>query len=148
MRTLIATLTLALATTLAAALPAGDAAAALESNPRVAYANPNYVARAAATPNDPGTTGAPGDWQRTQWNFLQCGSLCEPAAPSLPFEAQGGINAPGAWDLLIARGAPWGRGARVAVLDTGIAFRTQKPRFRKSPDFTRRQFARGFDFVA
>jgi serine protease len=129
------------------AVAVGDAAAALESNPRVAYADPNYIARAAAIPNDPGTTGAPGDWQRTQWNFLPCGSLCDPAAAPLPFEAQGGIDAPGAWDVLIARGAPWGRGARVAVLDTGVAFRSRKPRFRKSPDFSRGQFARGFDFV-
>ncbi|MGH2922852.1 MAG: S8 family serine peptidase, partial [Solirubrobacterales bacterium] len=126
----------------------GDAAGALGENPRVAYAVPNYIARASAIPNDPGSGGVAGDWRRVQWNFLPCGSQCVPTAAPLPFEARGGIDAPRAWDVLAARGAPWGKGARVAVLDTGVAFRTQKPRFRKSPDFARKQFVRGYDVVA
>ena len=54
----------------------------------------------------------------------------------LPFEARGGINAPGAWDVLQQRGAPGRQGRKVAVLDTGIAFGTdeaplpQEPRLR------------------
>ena len=41
----------------------GDAARALGSNPAVAYANPNYLARASSVPNDPGLGAAPGDWR-------------------------------------------------------------------------------------
>ena len=125
-----------------------EAAAALRSNPAVAYALPNYLARASAVPDDPGLAGAPGDWRRLQWNFLPCGSLCGDSAAPLPFEARGGIDATGAWDLLRARGAPGGKGTRVAVLDTGVAFRARKPRFRKSPDFKRKQFTRGLDVVS
>ena len=82
-----------------------------------------------------------------QWNFLPCGSLCGESATPLPFEARSGLNAPGAWDILKQRGAPAGKGARVAVLDTGVAYATKKPKFRRSPDFSRKQFLPGFDFV-
>jgi serine protease len=130
-------------------LPAGaDLAAAeqaLADNPSVSYAVPNYVAHASAIPNDPGPAGFPGGWERTQWNFLPCGSLC--GQTPAPLEERGGLNAPGAWDVLAQRGAPGARGARVAVLDTGVAYMTQKPRFRKSPDFSKSQFLPGFDFV-
>ena len=130
-------------------LPSGvsvaNAEQALDDNPAVAYAVPNYVAHASSIPNDPGPAGIPGGWQRTQWNFLPCGSLCGQAPAEL--EERGGLNAPGAWDVLNQRGVGGGRGARVAVLDTGVAYMTQKPRFRKSPDFSRSQFLPGFDFV-
>jgi serine protease len=86
----------------------------------VAYAVPNYVARASAFPNDPGFA--------LQWNF------------SGPF----GINMPEAWALAKQRGAPGGRGAVVAVLDTGVAYRRFGP-FRRAPDL--RSFVRGYDFV-
>lgn len=131
----------------------GDAAAALDSNPTVAYAHPNYIARASAVPNDRGLGSAPGDWQRTQWNFLACGSICTSPAPpgTAPppgvFEARGGINAVGAWDVLEQRRAAFGKGAKVAVLDTGVAYRAKKPRFRRNPDFGKRQFLPGRDFV-
>ena len=92
----------------------------LRTDPSVAYAVPNYVARASAFPNDPGFA--------LQWNF------------SGPF----GINMPEAWALAKQRGAPGGRGALVAVLDTGVAYRRFGP-FRRAPDL--RSFARGYDFV-
>src|SRR3954451_10231674 len=118
---------------------------ALAANPDVAYAVPNYVAHASAIPNDPGPIGGTAGWERTQWNFLPCGSLCgEPAAPN---QARGGLNAPEAWDILKQRGAAFGKGARVAVLDTGIAYMNKEPNFRKSPDFSRGQFLPGYDFV-
>jgi serine protease len=113
----------------------------------VDYAAPNYIAHAAGVPNDPGLFSAAGDWRRTQWNFLPCGSLCDPTAAPLPFQARGGINALAAWNTLRKRGAAGGAGARVAVLDTGIAFATRKPAFRRSPDFARKQFVKGHDFV-
>jgi serine protease len=122
-----------------------SAAAALAANPAVDYAVPNYVAHASAIPNDPGPAGTPGGWQRTQWNFLPCGSLC--GGTPAQYQAKGGLNAPEAWDILKQRGGAFGRGARVAVLDTGIAYMNKKPRFRKSPDFSRGQFLPGYDFV-
>jgi serine protease len=125
----------------------GEAARALRSNPGVAYANPNYLARASTVPNDPGLGTAPGDWRRTQWNFLPCGSLCGQSATPLPFEARGGINAIDAWEILSQRGRPGAKGAVIAVLDTGIAYRSKRPGFRKSPDFVSKQFRPGHDFV-
>jgi serine protease len=120
---------------------------ALDANPSVAYAVPNYVAHASGIPNDPGLAGAPGGWERMQWNFLPCGSLCGESPMPLAFQERGGLNAPGAWDVLKQRGVPAGKGARVAVLDTGVAYMTKKPRFRRSPDFSRKQFLPGYDFV-
>jgi serine protease len=118
---------------------------ALDGNPAVAYAVPNYLAHASAVPNDPGVAGFPGGWQRTQWNFLPCGSLCGEAPAE--YQERGGLNAPAAWDILKQRGAAGARGARVAVLDTGVAYMTRKPKFRKSPDFSHSQFLPGYDFV-
>jgi serine protease len=124
-------------------LPAAEQA--LTANPAVDYAVPNYIAHASAIPNDPGPAGTPGGWQRTQWNFLPCGSLC--GEPASQYQAKGGLNAPEAWDILKQRGAAYGKGARVAVLDTGVAYMNKKPQFRRSPDFSRSQFMPGFDFV-
>ncbi len=118
---------------------------ALDDNPAVAYAVPNYVAHASDVPDDPGLAGFAGGWQRTQWNFLPCGSLC--GEPTAEYQELGGLNAPEAWQILRQRGVAGGKGARVAVLDTGIAYMNRKPRFRKSPDFSRRQFLPGYDFV-
>jgi serine protease len=120
---------------------------ALDGNPAVDYALPNYIAHASAVPNDPGPAGVPGGWQRTQWNFLPCGSLCGESPTPLQYQARGGLNAPGAWDTLKQDGVAGAKGARVAVLDTGVAYMTQKPKFRKSPDFSQKQFLPGYDFV-
>jgi serine protease len=51
---------------------------------------------------------------------------------------------PEAWSLSSRRRAPGGRGAVVAVLDTGVAYR-RLGRFRRAPDL--RSFVRGNDFV-
>jgi serine protease len=118
---------------------------ALAGNESVDYAVPNYIAHASAIPNDPGMAGFAGGWQRTQWNFLPCGALCGEAPAQ--YQERGGLSAPQAWDILKQRGATGGKGARVAVLDTGVAYMTKKPRFRKSPDFARSQFLPGYDFV-
>jgi serine protease len=74
----------------------------------------------AFTPDDPGF--------QLQWNFWG------------PF----GIDLPEAWDLASQRGAPGGRGAVVAVLDTGVAYRSLG-RARRDPDAS--GFVRGYDFV-
>ena len=65
-----------------------------------------------------------------QWNFL---------------DGPGGVNAPAAWDNLIADGRPGGAGVIVAVVDTGVAYRNHK-RFKRDPDLTTR-LRRGYDFV-
>jgi serine protease len=131
------------------------AAAALRRRPSVAYAAPNYVATASATksetaielPNDPGTidlpSGPPGGWVEKQWNFLPWQGTATPLLPVSP----GGIDAVGAWEHLAAAGRPGAEGIVVAVLDTGIAYRTKSPRFLRSPDFTSGQFVAGYDFV-
>jgi len=131
-------------------------AEALRRNPDVVYAEPNYVASASATvgdpfdPNDPGTLGEAsgaatdsGDWAYKQWNFL---SPEGPASAELPI-SPGGIDAPHAWRNLIDAGRPGGAGVVVAVLDTGIAYRSFGSGFRRSPDFGPGQFVPGYDFV-
>jgi serine protease len=125
--------------------------AALRRNPHVRYAVPNYLATASAwIPNDPGTppghAGRRGRWVHRQWNFLPCGRLCDPGAVRPRFQSRGGINAIGAWQNLRRAGRAGAPGVTVAVLDTGIAYRSQGG-LRRSPDFAPRQFARGHDFV-
>ncbi|MEA2378249.1 MAG: serine protease [Thermoleophilaceae bacterium] len=100
-----------------------ETARQLRRHPHVAYAVPNYVAHASQfTPNDPGL--------RRQWNFIG------------PF----GIGMPEAWELAAAAGAPGGRGAVVAVLDSGVAFERYGG-FRKAPDLERSTFVHPWDFV-
>jgi serine protease len=96
----------------------------LKDDPDVAYAVPNYIAHAAAGPlfpNDPGF--------KLQWNL------------NGPFS----INMPEAWGIARTRHAPGGRGATVAVLDTGVAYRTFKHRYKRAPDL--RSFLPGRDYV-
>lgn len=112
----------------------GDSVAAtvaeLRRRPDVVAAAPDFVAHAGAyEPRDPGFGGLHG-WERAQWNFL---------APS-------GVDAPDAWSHLRHAHAPGGQGVTVAVLDTGVAYRNWRG-FRRSPDFARTRFARGWDFV-
>jgi len=95
--------------------------AELARKPGVEYAVPNYVARVSFRPNDPG-------WD-LQWNFRD--GL--------------GVEMPTAWDTARRLGAAGGRGATVAVLDTGVAYRRTR-RFRRAPDLGR--FVRGHDFVS
>ncbi len=124
---------------------------ALRSNPHVHYAVPNYIATASSLPDDPGTVrpahGQRSGWAALQWNFLPCGSFCAPGTAALPAQSAGGIDAVGAWKNLKQAGRPGAKGVTVAVLDTGIAY-TDDGRFRRSPDFGRRQFVPGFDFVS
>jgi serine protease len=110
-----------------------EAARSLRSQPGVRYAVPNYVARAADTgffPNDRGR-GRAGEWRLVQWNFL----------------AATGVDAPDAWARMLRLRAPGGRGVTVAVLDTGVAYRTAG-RYRRSPDFSPATFVPGYDFVS
>jgi serine protease len=124
---------------LAPGVSVGSALRRLRARRDVAWAVPDYRARAADVapagpgliPNDVGNGAQPGDWQQLQWNF------------SGPF----GVNAPQAWANVAADGAPGGKGVVVAVLDTGVAYATHG-RFLRSPDFSRYGFTGGFDFIA
>jgi serine protease len=100
-----------------------EAVSELNDDPDVAYAVPNYIAHAAAPlhPNDPGF--------RLQWNL------------NGPYS----INMPEAWGLARAAHGPGGRGTVVAVLDTGVAYRRFRRRYRRAPDL--RNFVPGRDFV-
>jgi serine protease len=130
-----------------------EAAAALRANPSVEYAAPDYIATASTSdeepfvPNDPGPIsgppGPPGGWVSKQWNFLPWEGISTPLVPISP----GGIDAVGAWENLAAAGHPGAAGVTVAVLDTGIAYRSLGTRFRRSPDFAAGQFVKGHDFV-
>ena len=102
----------------------------LAADPDVASVTPNYKARASAIWNDPGRNGERSGWTDLQWNFIGDAS----------------VNAPEAWDIAASRGAAGGRGAVVAVLDTGVAYENRR-RFRRAPDLSRSTFVRGFDFV-
>jgi serine protease len=99
----------------------------------VAWAVPDYRASIAGglIPDDEGTSHHPGGWAELQWNFV----------------GEFGVNAPEAWANVAADGAPGGKGVVVAVLDTGVAYANRGP-FRRSPDFSRYTFVKGYDFVA
>jgi serine protease len=99
-----------------------ETVAQLRKDPNVAYAVPNFKAQAAEVPNDPGL--------RRQWNFLD----------------EFGIGMEEAWSLAIQRGAPGGRGAVVALLDSGVAYE-RRGRYRRAPDLRRSTFVKGYDFV-
>jgi serine protease len=100
----------------------------------VRYAHPDYEVRAAATeefiPNDPGKEGIAGGWRRLQWNF----------------DGPAGVNAPMAWAYARAAGAPGGRGAVVAVIDSGVAYEHRGP-YRRGPDLYPSRFVSPYDFV-
>jgi len=130
-------------------------ARALRRNPKVVYAEPNYIASASATAGEPfypddsgvlagpaGSSAAAGDWAFKQWNFLPPTE----SGGGLPI-SPGGIDAVGAWRNLIEVGRPGAAGVVVAVLDSGIAYRSLGTRFRRSPDFGADQFVPGHDFV-
>ncbi|HYH58945.1 MAG TPA: S8 family serine peptidase [Thermoleophilaceae bacterium] len=106
------------------------AVADLRADPDVASVEPNYVARASRIWNDPGRSAEPEGWVDLQWNFIGNAS----------------VNAPEAWDLAIDAGHAGGRGVVVAVVDTGVAYRTRK-RYKRAPDLRKRSFVRGWDFV-
>ncbi len=98
---------------------AKNIAAALAGNPNVEYAEPNFVASALATPNDP--------LYSYQWH--------------LDNPVYGGINAESAWDT--QTGNP---NVVVAVIDTGVAYETTK-KFPQAPDLAGTSFTQGYDFV-
>jgi serine protease len=108
----------------------GETLAELRDHESVAYAVPDVRVRAAFVPNDPGRVGRKGGWQSLQWNFT----------------GPAGVNAPAAWDIARRLGAPGGRGAVVAVIDSGVAYKRYK-KFRRAPDLYATRFVSGYDWV-
>ena len=97
--------------------------AELKKDPNVEYAVPNWRAHASAeVPNDPGA--------KLQWNLF--GTY--------------GINVVDAWTLAAGMGAPGGRGAVVAVLDSGVAYE-RRGRYRRAPDLRHSTFVHPWDFI-
>jgi serine protease len=101
----------------------------LNRHEKVAYAVPDYQVHAAEfLPNDPGRGSG---WQQLQWNFV----------------GRWGVNAPQAWDTALAAGAAGGKGAIVAVIDSGVAYENRGP-FRRAPDLGGRRFTKArYDWV-
>lgn len=88
----------------------------------IEYAEPNYVVRAFAAPNDP--------FYSFQWNFNNL--------------LNGGIHTEQAWDTAN------GSGVTIAVIDTGIAYENysdKRGKYYKAPDFNQTCFKQGYDFV-
>lgn len=104
----------------------------LNADPSVASAQPDFVASGSAFPNDPGMAGVVDGWRLDQWSFL--GSTA-------------GIDAPGAWSNLGAPQSRPGSGVTVAVVDSGVAYRSKGKRFARDPDLAKGGFAPGKDFV-
>lgn len=109
-----------------------SAARRLAKRKGVKYVGPNYIARISDNfvPNDPGTTGTPGDWQKVQWNFVGDFS----------------VNVLPAWGALRDLGVEGGLGAVVAVIDTGVAYEN-RGRFRRSPDLVNLNIVSPYDFI-
>ena len=110
-----------------------SAAAKLAAKPGVSYVKPNYLARITAddwVPNDPGRGSTPGGWQTTQWNFTG------------PY----GINVLPAWRKMRELKRSGGRGAVVAIIDTGIAFENWG-RYKQSPDLKGVRIKGAHDFL-
>ena len=102
-------------------------------NPNVEYAEPNYIAHAFWTPNDP--------YYTYQWHLDNAG--------------YGGINMESAWD--ITTGDP---NVIVAVIDTGVAYEDYEEfvdnpgrskdywiTYQRAPDLADTNFVAGYDFV-
>ena len=95
----------------------------LSSHPDVAYAVPDYKVHAAGfVPND---TGRGNGWQPVQWNFV----------------GKWGVNALPAWQYALDADANGGRGAVVAVIDSGVAYEDRR-RFRRAPDLYASRFTK------
>ncbi len=130
----------------------GTVADRIEDSPRVDYAIPNYVASSSGwLPDDtgvnPGRRGRWGGWRSKQWNFLPCLSLCHSSLPSGRPQSRGGMNVVRAWQNLRRAGRPGAAGVRVAVIDSGIAYRNYGRKFRRNPDLAANRFLQGHDFV-
>lgn len=124
----------------------------IERTDDVRYAIPNYVAHTSGwLPNDNGVNrgrrGSWAGWRQKQWNFLPCLSLCHGSLPAGRPQSRGGMNVIRAWQNMRRAGRPGAAGVKIAVVDTGIAYRKYGWRFHRSPDLAANRFLPGYDFV-
>ncbi len=84
----------------------------LRQDPRVLYAEPNYVVQAVATPNDPQFSNLWGMLNTGQ--TIGCGGSCYGGAAGA---AGADIGAPGAWDV-----STGSRANVVGIVDTGVDY--------------------------
>ena len=124
----------------------------IERTSDVSYAIPNFIASASGwLPDDngvnPGRRGRWGGWRDKQWNFLPCLSICHGSLPSDRPQSRGGINLIRAWQNMRRAGRPGARGVKIAVVDSGIAYRDYGRRFRRNPDLAPDRVLPGHDFV-
>ncbi|MCB0862890.1 MAG: S8 family serine peptidase [Solirubrobacterales bacterium] len=124
----------------------------IEDSAGVRYAIPNYVASASGwLPNDNGKNprkkGKWGGWRSKQWNFLPCLSYCHSSLPSDRPQSRGGINVVRAWQNMRQAGRAGAAGVKIAVIDSGIAYRKYGRRFHRAPDVAAGRFLPGYDFV-
>jgi serine protease len=114
-------------------------AQSMRADPRVAFAEPNYIAHALAMVDDP--------LYCRQWHLDDACGVDNPYGG----ENGGGINLESAWQHLNDLGVGWGKGATVAVIDTGVAYEDYhepyKPDFKIAPDLAQTHFVPGYDFV-
>lgn len=99
----------------------------------VAWVERSLVAGAAYVPNDSGVAsaaGPAGGWTSVQWEL------------NGPF----GIAAPQAWSQASRLGGSGGRGIKIAILDSGVAY-SGRGSYKRSPDLAVSRFARGYDFI-
>jgi serine protease len=111
-----------------------ETVAELEGEPGVADAAPDFrlskaQAPAGFVPNDPGRGGG-ADWRELQWNFA----------------GEFGVNAPVAWAYTRQANVPGGKGAVVAVVDSGVAYKNAG-RFRRAPDLYKKRWVKPYDFI-
>src|SRR3989338_2145495 len=101
----------------------GDAVQEYRSRKNVQFAEPNYIARALLTPNDP--------YFVYQWH--------------LDNPVHGGINSKTAWNTSS------GSGVIVAIVDTGIAYENYTApngkKYYKAPDLSGTCFVAGYDYI-
>lgn len=96
-----------------------------KKNPLIEFAEPNYIAYASMTPDDP--------YYSYQWNFDN--------------PDYGGIHMESAWDITTGASS-----IIVAVIDTGVAYENyceSKPRkcYYQAPDLAGTSFVAGYDFI-
>lgn len=111
-----------------------ETVAELEDKPGVADAAPDFRLSKAQSPapfvpNDPGRGGGT-DWRDLQWNFA----------------GEFGVNSPLAWAHTRQAGVPGGKGAIVAVIDSGVAYKNAG-RFRRAPDLYKKRWFKPYDFI-
>ncbi|MEW6745658.1 MAG: S8 family peptidase [Planctomycetota bacterium] len=104
-----------------------DVVNALSGIPGVVYAEPNYLAYATATPNDP-------FFSPYQWNFYDYGVL------SNGYPSNYGIQAQTAWNTTS------GANTTVAICDTGVAYENYGS-FYQAPDLAGQTFVSPYNFI-